>query len=191
MGTPAFAATSLNLLLKCDHEIVGVVTRPDARSGRGLKTTFSEVKQLAVDRGLVIHQPTRVRGEEFFEMVRSLAPEIIVVVAYGRILPERILDIPSRGSINVHASLLPCYRGDEPLASWRVEPAEHERVIVDRHLLAAALRTHVPDPDSPIVAGGDYSITLRAALVGQITLRTQPRPIPSRATRLKIKRDRP
>ena len=70
MGTPAFAATSLNILLQSGHEIAGVVTRPDARSGRGLKTTFSEVKQLAVDRGLVVHQPTRVRGEEFFWVER-------------------------------------------------------------------------------------------------------------------------
>ena len=123
MGTPAFAAASLTRLLDTGYDIVGVVTRPDARSGRGLRITLSEVKQIAIERGLGVHQPSRVRGEEFRKTVGLLAPDVIVVVAYGRILPADVLRLSSQGSINVHASLLPRYRGAAPVA-WAIASGE-------------------------------------------------------------------
>ena len=116
MGTPAFAVASLRRLVEDGHEIVGVFTQPDKPGNRN-KLTVSAVKQYALSAGLPVYQPERMRGEEPLALLRSLAPELTVVAAYGKILPEDILNVPTRGSINVHASLLPKYRGASPINS--------------------------------------------------------------------------
>ena len=116
MGTPDFAAVSLKRLVEDGHEICGVFTQPDKPRNRN-KVTFSPVKEYALSQGLTVYQPTKLRDGTALELVKSLAPELIVVVAYGRILPKDILDVPPLGCVNVHASLLPKYRGAAPI-NW-------------------------------------------------------------------------
>ena len=116
MGTPDFAAVSLKRLVEDGHEICGVFTQPDKPRNRN-KVTFSPVKEYALSQGLAVYQPTKLRDGTALELVRSLAPELIVVVAYGRILPKDILNVPPLGCVNVHASLLPKYRGSAPI-NW-------------------------------------------------------------------------
>ena len=120
MGTPDFAKESLEALSKAGHDIIGVVTNPDRPKGRGMKMMISPVKEYALEKGFDIYQPEKIRGnEEFFEKIKELSPDVICVVAYGKILPELILEIPKYGSINVHGSLLPKYRGAAPI-QWAV-----------------------------------------------------------------------
>lgn len=120
MGTPDFAEISLRALYEAGHEILAVVTNPDKPSGRGMKLTSSPVKQYAIEKNLKIYQPQRIRkNEEFINQIKELRPDVICVVAYGKILPQEILDIPAKGCINVHGSLLPKYRGAAPI-QWAV-----------------------------------------------------------------------
>lgn len=120
MGTPDFAESSLKAVYEAGHEILAVVTNPDKPSGRGMKLTASPVKQYALEKELPIYQPQKIRGnEEFINQIKKLEPEIICVVAYGKILPQEILEIPPKGCINVHGSLLPKYRGAAPI-QWSV-----------------------------------------------------------------------
>lgn len=120
MGTPDFAQESLKALCEAKYEILAVVTNPDRPSGRGMKLNASPVKQYAEEVGLTIYQPHKIReNEEFIEQIKELKPDVICVVAYGKILPKEILDIPEKGCINVHGSLLPQYRGAAPI-QWSV-----------------------------------------------------------------------
>lgn len=120
MGTPDFARENLEAIYHAGHNIIGVVTNPDKPKGRGMKLLPSEVKEFAIEKGLKIYQPIEVKkNEEFIEEIRNLKPDIICVVAYGKILPKKILEIPPYGCINVHASLLPKYRGAAPI-QWAV-----------------------------------------------------------------------
>lgn len=116
MGTPPFARTILESLLERADPVVGVVCQPDRPRGRGLVVEPPAVKELALARGLTVLQPERIRDRAFLDTLRALAPDLIVVAAYGRILPPSILDLPPRGCINVHASLLPRHRGAAPIA---------------------------------------------------------------------------
>jgi len=118
-GTPDFAVPSLRALAEEGHDVVGVVTQPDRPSGRGRKLRVSAVKQVVLDEGYPVLTPERPRGESFMEGVRELAPDLSVVVAYGCILRREVLDLPPRGSINVHASLLPQLRGAAPI-NWAI-----------------------------------------------------------------------
>ena len=116
IGTSPFAVPSLNsLAASAQHEILAVVTQPDRPQGRGGKLSTSPVKDAAQALGLPLHQPEKVRAKEFVAAVRDLAPEIIVVAAFGQIIPQRILDIPPLGCLNVHGSLLPRWRGAAPM----------------------------------------------------------------------------
>ncbi|NLY48592.1 MAG: methionyl-tRNA formyltransferase [Clostridiales bacterium] len=115
MGTPDLAAVVLEEIIRAGHEVAGVVTQPDKAKGRGGKVSFSPVKETALKHNLDIYQPVRVRNPEFLRTVRSINPEVIVVAAFGQILPRELLDIPPYGCINVHASLLPKYRGAAPI----------------------------------------------------------------------------
>lgn len=120
MGTPDFAQVSLEAVYNAGHEIIGVVTNPDKPKGRGMKLISSPVKDFAIEKKLKIYQPTKIRNNyEFIEEIKSLKPDVICVVAYGKILPQEILDIPPKGCINVHGSLLPKYRGAAPI-QWAV-----------------------------------------------------------------------
>lgn len=119
MGTPEFAVPSLQALYEAGHDIVGVFTQPDRPAGRGKKMTASPVKILAESLKLPVYQPPKIKIPEVVQTVDNLQPECIVVVAFGQILPPRILELPSYGCVNVHASLLPSYRGAAPI-HWAV-----------------------------------------------------------------------
>ena len=120
MGTPDFAQASLSALYDAKYDIVGVVTNPDKPKGRGMKLVASPVKEFAMQKGLKIYQPTKIKNnEEIIEEIKKLNPDVICVVAYGKILPKEIIAIPRLGCINVHASLLPQYRGAAPI-QWAV-----------------------------------------------------------------------
>ncbi len=115
MGTPDFAAASLQKLLDEQFEVVGVFTQPDKPKGRGMELQASPVKQIAVQAGIPVYQPEKMRDGTALRQIQSLEPDILVVVAYGRILPDDILAVPRYGAINVHGSLLPKYRGASPI----------------------------------------------------------------------------
>ena len=119
MGTPDIAATCLKKLISDGFDIVGVYTQPDRPKGRGMKMVYSDVKQVALEHGLPVFQPENFREEETVEQLRALQPDVCAVVAYGRILPQKVLDIPAKGCINIHASILPQYRGSAPY-QWAV-----------------------------------------------------------------------
>ncbi len=119
MGTPDIAATCLNRILADGFEVVGVYTQPDRPKGRGMKMVFPPVKEVAIAKGIPVFQPENFREEETVEQLRALRPDVVAVVAYGRILPQRVLDIVPNGFINIHASLLPQYRGSAPY-QWAV-----------------------------------------------------------------------
>ena len=129
MGTPDFARDSLKSLVEAGHEIELVVTNPDKPRGRGMKMIPSEVKEYALEQNLEIAQPLKVRNnEEFVNQIKDINPDVICVVAYGKIIPKEILDIPKFGCINVHGSLLPKYRGAAPI-QWAVLNGEKETGI--------------------------------------------------------------
>ena len=115
MGTPDFAVFSLKALAESSHEIVGVVTQPDKPKGRGYQLLPPPVKVFAEEKGFDVYQPNTLRSEEFAALLGSICPDIIVVVAYGKILPKNVLDFPRYGCVNVHGSLLPEYRGAAPM----------------------------------------------------------------------------
>lgn len=115
MGTGAFAIPSLKALLQSDHQVVGVVTQPDRPAGRGRQLRISAIKEIALDAGLPVYQPEKVRSDDFVELMRTIAPDVIVVAAFGQLIPQSILDIPKFGNVNVHGSLLPKYRGAAPV----------------------------------------------------------------------------
>ena len=125
MGTPEFAVASLRRLVEDGHEICGVFTQPDKPKNRGHKLMFSPVKEYALTQNLPVYQPLKMRDGEAEALVKQLAPELIVVAAYGKILPEEILNTPPYGSINVHSSLLPKYRGAAPI-NWASLDGEAE-----------------------------------------------------------------
>lgn len=124
LGTPAFAVPSLKALA-ARHEVVAVFTQPDRPKGRGNQLAESAVKLAARKLGLAVHQPERVRRAESFELLKSLGAEIMVVVGYGQIIPQAIIDLPRLGILNVHASLLPKYRGAAPI-QWAIANGEAE-----------------------------------------------------------------
>ena len=119
MGTPDFAVASLRALVEAGHEICGVFTQPDKPKNRGHKMAFSPVKEYALSQNLAVYQPLKMRDGTALAIVQELAPELIVVAAYGKILPEDILETPRYGSINVHSSVLPKYRGAAPI-NWAI-----------------------------------------------------------------------
>lgn len=125
MGTPDFACPTLATLIERNENIVAVVTQPDRPKGRGQKLMPPPVKELALSHGIPVHQPPKVRDPAFIEVIRDLRPDLIVVIAFGQILPKALLDIPPHGCVNVHASLLPRYRGAAPL-NWCLINGEAE-----------------------------------------------------------------
>jgi len=125
MGTPDFACPTLQKLIDHGLQVVAVVTQPDRPKGRGQKLMPPPVKELAEKNGIPVYQPLKVRNPEFVDIIRELKPDVIVVVAFGQILPKALLEIPPRGCINVHASLLPRYRGAAPL-NWCIINGETE-----------------------------------------------------------------
>ncbi len=119
MGTPDIAATCLKKVIADGFDVVGVYTQPDRPKGRGMKLVCSPVKEVAVEHNIPVFQPENFRDEESVETLRRLQPDVCAVVAYGRLLPQKVLDIPTKGCINIHASVLPAYRGSAPY-QWAV-----------------------------------------------------------------------
>src|SRR5690349_21092727 len=123
-GTPQFAVPTLKrLLANPEFEVLGVITQPDRPRGRGQEVSFSPVKQVAVAAHLPVHQPEKIRAQEIEELLKKLSPDFIVIIAYGQIIPARLLPIPRYGWINLHASLLPKYRGAAPI-NWAIANGE-------------------------------------------------------------------
>lgn len=123
MGTPDFAVGTLKALLASKHEVLAVVTQPDKPKGRGKAMQFTPVKTVAAEAGVPVYQPLRVREETFIAQLKELNPDVIVVVAFGQIIPKSILEMPKYGCVNVHGSLLPKYRGAAPI-QWAVIDGE-------------------------------------------------------------------
>ena len=134
MGTPDIAATCLKKILADGFEVVGVYTQPDRPKGRGMKMVFSPVKEVALANDIPVFQPENFRADETVEELRALKPDVCAVVAYGRILPQRVLDIPTCGCINIHASLLPQYRGSAPY-QWAVLDGLKETGVSAQHMV--------------------------------------------------------
>ena len=125
MGTPDFAVPALEALVKGGHQVIAAVTQPDKPKGRGKGMAMPPVKEKAMEFAIPVYQPAKVREEGFFRQMRELSPEVIVVAAFGQILPKAILDLPQYGCINIHASLLPKYRGAAPI-QWAIINGEKE-----------------------------------------------------------------
>lgn len=133
MGTPDFAVPSLKRLVEDGHEICGVFTQPDKPKNRGHKMAFSPVKEYALTQNLTVYQPQKMRDGEAYAIVQELQPELTVVAAYGKILPDEILEAPKYGSINVHSSVLPKYRGAAPI-NWAIIDGETETGVTIMHM---------------------------------------------------------
>ena len=133
MGTPDIAATCLKKILAEGFEVVGVYTQPDRPKGRGMKMVFSPVKEVAMANNIPVFQPENFRGDQDVQTLADLKPDVCAVVAYGRILPQRVLDIPTLGCVNIHASLLPQYRGSAPY-QWAVLDGLTETGVTAQHM---------------------------------------------------------
>lgn len=166
MGTPDFSVGTLRELVKAGHEVVGVVSQPDKPKGRGKSLMPTPVKEAALELGLPVYQPKKVREPEFIEILRKLEPEVIVVVAFGQIIPQEILDLPPYGCINVHASLLPKYREAAPI-QWAVIDGEPQSGVtimkMDAGLDTGDMITKVVVPIAEEETGGSLFDKLSAA----------------------------
>ena len=134
MGTPDIAATCLKKILEDGFDVVAVYTKPDRPKGRGMKMEISPVKQVAVEAGIPVFQPENFREEETVQQLRDLKPDVCAVVAYGRLLPRNVLDVPTYGCINIHASALPKYRGSAPY-QWTVLDGQTETGVTAMYLV--------------------------------------------------------
>ena len=134
MGTPDIAATCFKKILADGFDVVACYTQPDRPKGRGMKMVFSPVKEVAIAHNIPVFQPANFREEETVEQLRALKPDVCAVVAYGRILPQKVLDIPTLGCINIHASLLPQYRGSAPY-QWAVLDGLTETGVSAQHMV--------------------------------------------------------
>ena len=184
MGTPEFAVASLNALLDAGHEICAVVTQPDRPQGRGYKLAPPAVKTAALARGLEVFQPETLKNESLLPLLERTRPDAIVVAAYGKILPQDVLGFPPRGCINVHASLLPRYRGAAPI-NWAIINGERESGVTIMYMekgldtgdMLLSVRTPIADDDTAgdlhdrlAVLGADALVHALALLeAGRIT----------------------
>jgi methionyl-tRNA formyltransferase len=172
-GTPAFAVPTLDGLL-VRHRVVGVITQPDKPVGRGRPVIASPVKRRALEAGVPVLQPARLRDPGWPERLAELAPDVAVVAAFGQILPKPVLDVPARGSINVHASVLPRYRGAAPIA-WAIIRGERETGIttfqMDAGMDTGDMLLRERTPIGPEETAGELSERL-AAIGARLLLRT-------------------
>ena len=166
MGTPDFSVGTLEALVETGYEITGVVTQPDKPKGRGKQMMPTPVKEAAEKHGLPVYQPRRVRDAEAIEEIRKMEPDVIVVVAFGQIIPKEILDMPKYGCINVHASLLPAYRGAAPI-QWAVMNGDEVSGVtimkMDEGLDTGDMLTKVEVPLAADETGGSLFDKLAAA----------------------------
>ncbi len=167
MGTPDIAATCLKKILEKGTDVVAVYTQPDRPKGRGMKMVYSPVKEVALENNIPVYQPLNFREEETVQQLKALQPDVVAVVAYGRILPQSVLDIPPKGCINVHTSLLPQYRGSAPY-QWAVLDGLQETGVSVMYLSAGMDEGDVIDskktPIGPDETAGE--LLDRLALLG-------------------------
>ena len=174
MGTPDFAVSSLEALVAAGHDVCGAFTQPDKPKNRGMKLLPTPVKVCAQAHGIPVFQPVKLRDGAALAQIRELAPELIVVAAYGRILPDDILAAPPKGCINVHSSLLPKYRGAAPI-NWAVLNGDGETGVTIMHMahdldagdIIAQAATPI-DPDETVVSLHDRLAVLGAELLVQV-----------------------
>lgn len=174
MGTPDFAVPSLQALLDAGHDICGVFTQPDKPKNRGMKLQPPPVKVLAQAHDIPVYQPTSVKNGAALEIIQKLAPELIVVAAYGRILPNAILEYPAKGCINVHSSLLPKFRGAAPI-HWAVVSGETETGVTIMHMaqeldagdIIDQIRTPI-DPDESVESVHDRLAELGGKILVEV-----------------------
>lgn len=173
MGTPEFAVPSLRQLIADGHEIVCVLTQPDKPKNRGMKLMPSPVKVVAMEHQIEVYQPATLKSGEALERLSALKPELIVVAAYGKILPKEILDLPRLGCINVHSSLLPRYRGAAPI-NWAILNGETETGVTIMYMAEGldtgdiiSQRATAIDPDETVEALHDRLALLGAELLGE------------------------
>lgn len=166
MGTPVFAVMSLEACLEVG-EVIAVVTQPDKPRGRGQEVSFSPVKELAVAKNLPVLQPVKIRGTDFAQQLKELGADIAVVTAYGKILPQDVLDAPRRGCVNVHASLLPRWRGAAPI-QWAIAAGDEKSGVCLMQMDAGMDTGGVIDRAELPILGDDTSATLhdKLALLG-------------------------
>ena len=175
MGTPDFAVPTLQKMIDMGIEITAVVTQPDKAKGRGKKVIYSPVKECALAHDLPVYQPVRIRKEpEFIQTLRDMQPDVIVVVAFGQILPKEILDIPRLGCVNVHASLLPKFRGAAPI-QWSIIDGEEvtgvTTMLMDVGLDTGDMLLKTETPVDPKETGGSLHDKL-AAVGGELLEKT-------------------
>lgn len=166
LGSPEFALPTLEALLNSEHDLIAVVTQPDRPSGRGHSLAAPPLKQAALARGLPVLQPENVSGPESLKRLRELEPDILIVAAYGQILRQKLLDLPKRGSLNVHASLLPRWRGASPIATAIRSGDKTTGVTimeVVRALDAGPIVAHREEPISPFDTTGSLEERLAKA----------------------------
>ena len=175
MGTPDFAVPTLQKMIDMGIEVTAVVTQPDKAKGRGKKVIYSPVKECALAHDLPVYQPVRIRKEpEFIQTLRDMQPDVIVVVAFGQILPKEILDIPRLGCVNVHASLLPKFRGAAPI-QWSIIDGEEvtgvTTMLIDVGLDTGDMLLKAEIPMDPKETGGSLHDKL-AAVGGELLEKT-------------------
>jgi methionyl-tRNA formyltransferase len=200
-GTPQFAVPTLrHLLEQPDFNILGVITQPDRPRGRGQEVSFSPVKETAIAAGIPVHQPEKIRAPEAQELLQRLAPDVVVIIAYGQIIPARLLPIPKLGWINLHASLLPKYRGAAPI-NWAIVNGETKTGVtsmrIDAGMDTGEMLLHReldigPSETAPELAarmselGAPLMVeTLSGLVAGRILPRPQPQEQASMAPMLK------
>ena len=170
MGTPQYSAICLEALLDAGHQVVGLFTQPDRPKGRGGKVSMPETKQLALQKGIPVYQPARISREGLVDL-KSLAPDLCVTAAYGQILSEEILAVPALGTVNVHASLLPAYRGSSP-ANWAIIQGESTTgvttMMTDKGIDTGDILLQRPVAILPRETAGE--LTLRLAQAGAALL---------------------
>jgi methionyl-tRNA formyltransferase len=163
-GTPAFATPALRALLEEGHDVVGVVTQPDKPQGRSRSALVpSPVKQVALEEGIALLQPERPRGDEFLDQLRALAPDVSVVVAYGHLLSQAVIDLPTRGTLNIHASLLPELRGAAPIQAAIRQGLAETGVTIMRMVLAldaGPVLLRLPTPIVEHETAGELAVRL-------------------------------
>ena len=175
MGTPEFAVRSLEACLSLG-EVVAVVTQPDKPRGRGHEVSFSPVKAMALQKGLTVLQPLKIRGTSFHEELRALRPDVSVVTAYGKILPAEVLEVPTHGSVNVHGSLLPRFRGAAPI-QWAIASGDEKTGICLMRMDVGMDTGPVIDRAELPILGSDTSASLHeklSVLGGELLRRSLP-----------------
>ena len=174
MGTPDIAATCLKRIMADGFDVVGVYTQPDRPKGRGMKLVASPTKEVALAAGIPVFQPENFKEDETIEQLKALQPDVCAVVAYGRILPQRILDVPKLGCVNIHASLLPQYRGSAPY-QWAVLDGLKETGVSAQHMVLAMDAGDVIDVEKTLIGENETAGELLdrlAVLGGELLSRT-------------------